>query len=44
MCLEAIHYFEGINVTFLEIIHQFIILALKNEESTRTFQELTTLY
>ena len=21
MCLEAIHYFEGINVTFLEIIH-----------------------
>ena len=24
MCLETIHYFEGINVTVLEIIHQFI--------------------
>ena len=23
MCLETIHYFEGINVTFLEIIHQY---------------------
>ena len=28
MCLEAIHYFEGINVTFLEIIHQFIMYIL----------------
>ena len=26
MYLETIHYFEGINVTFLEIIHQFIII------------------
>ena len=28
MCLEIIHYFEGINVTFLEIIHQFIMYIL----------------
>ena len=28
MCLETIHYFEGINVTFLEIIHQFIVYIL----------------
>ena len=28
MCLETIHYFEGINVTFLEVIHQFIMYIL----------------
>ena len=28
MCLETIHYFEGINVTFLVIIHQFIMYIL----------------
>ena len=28
LCLETIHYFEGINVTFLEIIHQFIVYIL----------------
>ena len=28
MCLETIHYFEGINITVLEIIHQFIMYIL----------------
>ena len=28
MCLETIHYFEGTNVTVLEIIHQFIMYTL----------------
>ena len=28
LCVETIHYFEGINVTFLEIIHQFIVYIL----------------
>ena len=28
MCLETIHYFEGINVTFLEIIHQFTMYRI----------------
>ena len=28
LCVEAIHYFEGINVTVLEIMHQFIMYIL----------------
>ena len=28
MCVETIHYFEGINVTVLEIMHQFIMYIL----------------
>ena len=28
MCLETIHYFEGINVTVLEMMHQFIMYIL----------------
>ena len=28
MYLETLHYFEGINVTVLEIIHQFIMYIL----------------
>ena len=28
MCVETIHFFEGINVTVLEIMHQFIMYIL----------------
>ena len=28
MCVETIHYFEGINVTVLETMHQFIMYIL----------------
>ena len=28
MCVETIHYFEGINVTVLERMHQFIMYIL----------------
>ena len=28
MCVETIHYFEGINVTILEVMHQFIMYIL----------------
>ena len=28
MCVETIHYFEGINVTVLEIMRQFIMYIL----------------
>ena len=28
MCVETIHYFEGINVTVLEVMHQFIMYIL----------------
>ena len=27
LCVETIHYFEGINVTVLERMHQFIIIS-----------------
>ena len=30
LCVETIHYFEGINVTVLERMHQFI--ALYNQQ------------
>ena len=29
MCVETIHYFEGINVTVLEVMHQFIMYILR---------------
>ena len=28
MCVETTHYFEGINVTVLEMMHQFIMYIL----------------
>ena len=28
LCVETIHFFEGINVTFLERMHQFIMYIL----------------
>ena len=28
MCVETTHYFEGINVTVLEIMHQYIMYIL----------------